>query len=176
MASAGNMRFITLKVFYFGSASKPLIDKLFIMDEATGAKYLRDLIKDAVNEKDDKIDFNAKDGEIQKIVGNGGTDLSALLDHPSNLVPAQFNTLHVTIIPSGAVANDKDEDPKIVDIMEENRVGMTFLESEFSLEEVKLFQEAYKNMTVGRQRFLELYPTKNHPMTYKSKLQLQCSI
>ena len=138
MASAGNMRFITLKVFYFGSSSKPLIDKLFIVDEATGAKYLRDLIKDAVNEKDDKIEFDAKDGEIQTIVGNGGTDLSALLDHPSNLVPAQFNTLHVTIIPSGAVADNKDEDPEIVDIVEENKVEMTFLESEFSLRGSKI--------------------------------------
>ena len=66
------MRFLTLKVFYFGSSSKPLIDKLFIVDEATGARYLRDLIKDAVNKKDDKIDFNAKDGEIQKIVVDQG--------------------------------------------------------------------------------------------------------
>ena len=159
VASAGNMRFLTLKVFSFGSLSKPLIDKLFIVDEATGARYLRDLIKDAVNEKYDKIEFDAKDGEIQKIVGNGGTDLSALLDHPSNLVPAQFNTLHVTIIPSGAV-DDKDNDPEIVDIVEENKVEMTFLESEFSLEEVQSFQEAYENMTVGRKRFLESYPTK----------------
>ena len=54
------MRFLTLKVFSFGSSSKPLIDKLFIVDEATGARYLRDLIKDAVKEKDDKIEFNAK--------------------------------------------------------------------------------------------------------------------
>ena len=61
---AGNMKFLTLKVFSFGSSSKPLIDKLFIVDEATGAKYLRDLIKDAVNKKDDKIEFNTKDGEI----------------------------------------------------------------------------------------------------------------
>ena len=142
------MKFITLKVFSFGSSSKPLIDKLFIVDEATGAKYLRDLIKDAVNEKDDKIEFDAKDGEIQKIVGNGGTDLSALLDHPSNLVPAQFNTLHVTIIPSGTAADDKDEDPEIIDIVEENKVEMTFLESEFSLEEVKSFQEAYHTCAV----------------------------
>ena len=97
MASADNMRFLTLKVFSFCSSSKPLIDKLFIVDEATGARYLRDLIKDAVNEKDDKIEFNAKDGETKKIVGNGGTDLSALLDHPSNLVPAQFNTPSLTL-------------------------------------------------------------------------------
>ena len=138
MAPTGNMRFLTLKVFSFGSSSKPLIDNLFLVDEVTGARYLRDLIKDAVTEKDNNIEFNATDGEIQKIVGNGGTDLSALLDHPSNVVPAQFNTLHVTIIPSGAV-DDKDEDPEIVDIVEENKVEMTFLESEFSLEEVKSF-------------------------------------
>ena len=149
------MRFLTLKVFSFGSSSKPLIDKLIIMDEATGVRYLRDLIKDAVKEKDDKIDFNAKDDEIQKIVGNGGTDISALLNHPSNLVPAQFNALHVTIIPSVYVADDNVEDPEIVDLMEENKVEMTFLESEFSLEEVESFQEAYRNMTVGRQRFLD---------------------
>ena len=77
MASAGNMRFLTLKVFSFGSSSKPLIDKRVIVDEATGARYLRDLIKDAVTEKDNNVEFNAKDGEIQKIVGNGGNDLSA---------------------------------------------------------------------------------------------------
>ena len=158
------MRFVTLKIFPFGSSnSKPLVDKLVVVDDASDIHF-RCVIRDAVNENNGgELQF-----EIQKIVGTGGTDLNTLLGYPLKCLPVKFDVIHVTIIPNGAASEEDSKEQDVVDIMEENKVEMTFLEPQHSLEEVTLFQESYANMTVGRQKFLANYPNKP---TYDSQIK-----
>lgn len=146
------MRCITIKVSLFGSSSKkPAVDKLLILDDETGATPLRTLLREAVLEKHGELQFNAEDEEIKTIIGTGGTDLTALLDHPTKILPTQYDTILATIFPAAAVEADEEEHDAI-DIMEESKVEMSFLEPDWNLEEVKSFQQAYENRTVGRAR------------------------
>lgn len=102
-------------------------------------------------EKHGELQFNAEDEEIKTIIGTGGTDLTALLDHPTKILPTQYDTILATIFPAAAVEADEEEHDAI-DIMEESKVEMSFLEPDWNLEEVKSFQQAYENRTVGRAR------------------------
>ena len=144
------MRCITIKVSLFGSSSKkPAVDKLLILDDETGATPLRMLLREAVLEKHDKLQFKAEDEEIKTITRTGGTDLTALLDHPIKFLPTHYDSILATIIPAAAVDADEEEHG-VIDIMEESRVEMSFLEPDCSFEEVKSFQQAYANRTVGQ--------------------------
>ncbi|EJK58697.1 hypothetical protein THAOC_21155 [Thalassiosira oceanica] len=88
------MRCITIKVSLFGSSSKkPAVDKLLILDDETGETPLRTLLREAVLEKHDKLRFKAEDEEIKTIIGTGGTDLTALLDHPTKILPTHPDDL-----------------------------------------------------------------------------------
>ena len=153
----------------FGSSSKkPAVDKLLILDEETGATPLRTLLREAVLEKHDKLQFKAEDEEIKTITGTGGTDLTALLDHPTKFLPTQYDSILATIIPAAAAVDADEEEHDVIDIMEESRVEMSFLEPDFSFEEVKSFQQAYADRTVGRTSFLSACQRKP---TYDSQIR-----
>jgi len=114
------MRCITIKVSLLAANRRdakdptPTVNKLLILDDETGTTPLRSILREAVLEKLGELQFKAEDEEIKTIIGTGGTDLTALLDHPSKLLPEHFDTIHATIIPAAAAGAGKEE-PKHLD-------------------------------------------------------------
>ncbi|EJK70764.1 hypothetical protein THAOC_07849, partial [Thalassiosira oceanica] len=114
------MRCITIKVSLLAANRRdakdptPTVNKLLILDDETGTTPLRSILREAVLEKLGELQFKAEDEEIKTIIGTGGTDLTALLDHPSKLLPEHFDTIHATIIPAAAAGAGKEE-PKRLD-------------------------------------------------------------
>ena len=53
--------------------------------------------------------------------------MTALLDHPTKILPTQYDTILVTIIPATTV-EDNEEEHDAIDIMEESKVEMSFQE------------------------------------------------
>jgi len=109
------MRCITIKVSLLAANRRdakdptPTVNKLLILDDETGTTPLRSILREAVLEKLGELQFKAEDEEIKTIIGTGGTDLTALLDHPSKLLPEHFDTIHATIIPAAAAGAVKKE-------------------------------------------------------------------
>ena len=77
-----------------------------------------------------------------------------MLDRPLKVFPPRFKDVNVKILCSSTSADAKKDD-KVVDLLEENKVVMTFLTAKYSMDHVSDFKHRYQNRSGGRQSFLE---------------------
>ena len=141
----------TLKVVAFG-ATKPVVNTFIFVerDEDEAAQHLRTIIRNEVADANNGIEFSATDDEINQIIGSGGSNLRRMLDPPLRVFPPQFEEVIVKIMPTiPAQAEEEEEEGKIVDLVEENKEVMTFLQSKYTMDHVRDFQERFENRSMG---------------------------
>ena len=112
--------------------------------------------------------FEASDEQILEIIGKGGANIRSMLDRPLSVFPPRFDEVKVKIIICSAqVEEEEDKDEEMVDLVDENTEVTSFLESEFTIDEIEDFQQRYSNRSVGRQTFLQ---RESNTPTYDQQL------
>ena len=141
-------------------------DELDDRDDLT--KHLRTVIKERVVSAKRDDAFEASDEQILEIIGKGGVNIRSMLDRPLSVFPRRFDEIKVKIIICSAQAEEEeDKDEEMVDLVDENKVVTSFLESEFTIDEIEDFQQRYSNRSVGRQTFLQ---RESNTPTYDQQL------
>ena len=141
-------------------------DELDDRDDLT--KHLRTVIKERVVSAKRDDAFEASDEQILEIIGKGGVNIRSMLDRPLSVFPRRFDEIKVKIIICSAQAEEEeDKDEEMVDLVDENTVVTSFLESEFTIDEIEDFQQRYSNRSVGRQTFLQ---RESNTPTYDQQL------
>ena len=117
-------------------------------------KHLRTVIREEVCAAKNGIAFTATDEEIIDVIGTGGANIRKMLDRPLKVFPPRFKEVNVKILCSSTSADAKKDD-EVVDLVEENKVVMTFLNAKYSMDHVHDFIHRFQNRPGGRQSFLE---------------------
>ena len=118
-------------------------------DELT--KHLRTIIKEQVVSAKRDATFDASNDEILEIIGSGGANIRSMLDRPLSVFPSRFDEIKVKIIIYSAQADEEeDKDEEMVDLVDKNVVVTSFLDSEFTIDEIDAFQQRFSGRNVGR--------------------------
>ena len=154
-----------LKVVELGG--KEVVNNYLYFDELDNrddlTKHLRTVIKERVVSAKRDDAFEASDEQILEIIGKGGANIRSMLDRPLSVFPRRFDEIKVKIIICSAQAEEEeDKDEEMVDLVDENTVVTSFLESEFTIDEIEDFQQRYSNRSVGRQTFLQRERNTQH--------------
>ena len=91
--------------------SRPLVNTLLVFDKTNKSRYLRNFLKEEVNQSAVEIEFNADNSEIKNIIASGVANVSRLLDFPVLIIPNSYQKINVTILPS--TTSDSNENDSV---------------------------------------------------------------
>ena len=143
----------TSKAFLSGK-QHPFINSLIFIDTNYSlSQHFRHLLRDEIK-KLEKYFFDGSENQIKEFIGTGNLSIHTMLDRPLRVFPYQLKDVNIAIINFYEKPNESTKYCS-VDLAEDNKQVMSFLSTNYSIENIRSFIDSYKNRDCGRQIILK---------------------
>ena len=146
----------TLKAFLSGKQHPFLNTFIFKDSNDELSQHFRHMLRDTIKKTEEGMFFDGSDNQIKELIGTGNVSIHSMLDRPLYVFPPQFTDIKIVLLNFNE-NSDELTTYCTVDLVEDNKQIMSFLSTNFSMENVSIFIDRYKKRDCGREKFLKNY-------------------